>query len=230
MMVKVRRSLCGERFGRLTVLWQTDDYISPQGIHAAKWYCKCDCGNYCSVAGRELKNGDTKSCGCLKRGKNPKISEAKKTHGMSKTRIYYIWRSMKTRCNNPNDTAYHNYGARGIRVCDKWNNSFEEFHSWAINNGYDKLYTLERIDVNDNYYPENCKWVTMKEQQNNRRNNATYTVNGETKTLSQWAECVGMSRSALWNRIHKSGLTIEQAISFPKLKKGTRIDRIIREN
>lgn len=126
--------------------------------------------------------GRVKSCGCL-------INHNLK-HGMYKTKLYNVWYGIKRRCLHKNDPHYENYGARGISVCDEWKDDFLAFYNWAIENGYDenKKLSIDRINVNGNYEPNNCRWVTMKTQQNNRRNNHRITYKGETKTLQQWAE------------------------------------------
>lgn len=154
--------LLGQRFGRLTVIEESPVRINQQVC----WICKCECGNITKpILAGNLKKGHTKSCECLRT-----------KHNMHKTRLYEVWHAMKDRCYNSHKKAYKNYGGRGITVCEEWRNDFKAFHSWAIANGYDPNAkqgecTLDRIDVNGNYEPTNCQWVSMKVQQNNRRNN-----------------------------------------------------------
>lgn len=112
-------------------------------------------------------------------------------HGMSRTRLYKIWTDMKTRCNNPNTPYYYNYGARGISVCKEWSD-FEPFMEWSLDNGYTDKLTIDRINVNGNYEPENCRWITNLEQQSNRQSNHFLTYDGKTQTISQWADELGI--------------------------------------
>ena len=132
---------------------------------------KCDCGNEALVSTKSLRSGNTLSCGCLR---DEMISEVNKKHGMShKSRLYNVWVGMRQRCSDPNHISYHNYGGRGVRVCDTWND-YTSFEEWSMKNGYDPSApygkcTLDRIDVNGNYEPSNCRWVDFKTQANNKR-------------------------------------------------------------
>lgn len=122
-------------------------------------------------------------------------------HGMDGTKIYRVWGRMKERCNNPHNSSYHSYGGRGIKVCDEWNDSFIPFYEWALANGYEDGLTLDRENVNGGYNPENCRWITNLEQQRNKRNNHFVTINGETKTISEWSEISGVPPKTLRHRI-----------------------------
>lgn len=133
---------------------------------------------------------------------------------MSKEKLQRIYSNMKTRCYNPNSNRYHCYGGRGIRVCDEWKNSFQNFKEWAVNNGYADNLTLDRINNNGNYEPSNCRWVTNKQNTNNTRRNRLLTYNGETHTMSEWCEIIGIKLQTLSARIYR-GWSVDDAITKP---------------
>ena len=203
--------IAGQRFGRLTVL--SRDGSTKCGN--AKWKCQCDCGNVVSVNGAALRNGRTKSCGCLSRdSQNPRNTK----HGKSHTHLYSSWRSMKERCNNPNFKKYNLYGGRGIRVCDEWQ-TFEGFERWALANGYREdaprnERTLDRKDPDGNYEPSNCRWVSYAVQNQNKRTNRNITFNGETKTAAEWGRAIGGDRHSILKRL-ELGWSVERAITEP---------------
>lgn len=254
------KNLVGEKFGKLTVL----EYYgkNEKGYHL--WKCKCDCGNYAIVNNKSIKNGHTKSCGCIHRAKDltgkkfgnltvvKKVERknrsnqwlckcdcgkevvcyqynlergtstscgclrsyyAKKTrscHGESTSKFYKKWSSIKTRCYNKNTPCYKNYGGRGIKMCDEWLD-FWNFREWAYKNGYSEGLTLERIDVNGNYEPSNCKWIPMEEQAINKRNNSFIEYGGKKQTISQWSKELGVGKEVLSYR-YRAGWTPEECL------------------
>lgn len=195
------QDLTGLKFGRLIVLKLAfKKQRNKKGVRCY-WLCKCECGNTVNVLTDALKSGHTKSCGCL--GKEKRL-EANITHNFSNNRLYNIWSGMKSRCFNKNNKQYKNYGGRGISICNEWENSFIEFYNWAVNNGYKENLTIDRIDVNGNYCPENCRWATSKEQARNTRKNHTITYNGETHCIAEWAEILDIKYSTLTERVRKN--------------------------
>ena len=202
--------LTWRRFGRLVVV-HPDVNIGTR----TRWVCRCDCGNTLTVDARNLTSGNSKSCGCLKIEKS--ISRLTK-HGGKGTRLYSIWKGLKERCYNKNKKNYHIYGGRGIFVCDRWKDSFEAFRDWAMTSGYTDMLSIDRIDNNGPYSPENCRWATRFIQNRNKTTTRWITHKGKTLTLSGWAKILGLSASALHERIKKYG--IATALSFIKIRKG----------
>lgn len=201
------------KFGRLTPIYRDKDRVQPSGYKEVMWRCVCDCGNEVSVRSKLLLQGITKSCGCLVKERMSK--KASKHHGFG-TRLYSIWDSMRQRCNNPNCSAYKNYGGRGISICDEWDD-FAVFREWALANGYDELaergtYTLDRIDVNGDYAPDNCRWVNFRTQSNNKRDTIYVEYDGMSMPLSYWAETTGIKYCTLFAR-YKRGWSPERILS-----------------
>lgn len=182
-------------------------------------YCSCQCGQFTTLILSDLRNGHTKSCGCIHKETSTKKMKAirhlgernRLRHGASKDPEYYIWRSMKARCNNPKQIHYRSYGGRGIKVCDAWEKSFDTFISDMGKRPTTK-HQLDRIDNDGNYSKDNCKWSTPTEQQRNKRNNRIIEFNGETLTESEWCQRLGISRGSVSNRIRK-GWPLHRAVT-----------------
>lgn len=195
--------MTGQKFGLLTAV----KYVGER-----RWKFKCDCGGETITAGKNVRNGNTLSCGCEQKRR---ASKAKKTHGMTSSSEYGIWRTMKSRCYLPSDCNYHNYGGRGIKVCDRWVNSFENF--LADMGRRPSGMSIDRIDANKGYEPDNCRWTNDVTQANNRRNNRTITYKGETLTLAQWSKRLGGNPSLIRNRLN-SGWSVEKIVTTPVRK------------
>lgn len=207
-------NLANKKFGRLTVIKRDGTQTYSNGNKSSTWLCRCDCGNYKVVAYPNLVNGGIVSCGC----RRAEIFN-KQTHGKSKTRLYAMWAGIKSRCYYKNNISYKYYGARGIKMCDEWRNDFMSFYDWAINNGYDetlskKYQTIDRIDTNLDYTPDNCRFVDMTTQSNNKRNNVRYIYNNEEHTISEWARIFDMKPCTLGARLRR-GMSINEALEIP---------------
>lgn len=165
------------------------------------WKCRCDCGNIVFASSNSLRQGKTQSCGCFRHEltilNNRKVMTK---HGQSASRLYNIWAQMKQRCSNENNKNFRLYGDRGIFVCQEWE-SFEPFFQWAMSTGYEPSLTLDRIDVNGDYCPENCRWATNIEQGNNKRNTVYATINGEKRPIAEWARLYGIDVDTIRDRL-----------------------------
>ena len=190
------RNLTGQHFGNLVAIEKV-----PSRKGKSRWKCQCECGNITIVTAGDLTSGNTTSCGCKLKEAYHKNGIRLKKHGMCRTRLYTCWCDMKRRCTNPKNSHFKDYGGRGIKVCEEWNNS-TNFIEWALNNGYREELTLDRIDVNGNYEPSNCRWITIKEQANNTRRNINVEINGETHNLTEWARITGINIQTLRSRYH----------------------------
>lgn len=226
MKANAKHDLTGQRFGKLLVVQQAPDHVSSSGTRTTMWECVCDCGQRITCRTYSLTSGHTRSCGCLiyEESYRKACSERVMRHGDSrvghKSRLYRVWYAMKGRCFCQTDSHYHLYGGRGITVCDEWSSSYEAFKDWALKNGYNPEAphgdcTLDRIDVNGDYCPENCRWVTMKKQANNKQNSRLVEFDGKTQTVSEWAEESGIKPATLRQRLVESDWSIERALTQP---------------
>lgn len=190
-----------DRFGRL-VITQVGRLVGRNRY----FFCHCDCGNEKEIAGASLLRGATKSCGCL----NSEMSSArKKTHGLSDSREYTIWCGMRQRCEDPNVSAYKNYGGRGIEVCERW----LEFPNFIADMGESEGRTIERRDNEKGYSPENCYWASEKQQANNRRSNRVFSYAGKSLNIQQWSEKTGISYFTLRARLVIHGWPVKRALT-----------------
>ena len=211
-----RLNLTGRKFNMLTAI----KYFGKDERGKTTWLFKCDCGNETVKVATLVNRGIVKSCGCLSRNKNcgkGASASDRKTHGMSNTRMHHIWLGMKYRCSEHHGAAQKRYSERGISICDEWM-KFECFYEWAITNGYDENLTIDRIDNDGNYEPSKCRWVTRKEQNNNRSSNHKITYLGETKGIYEWSKELGIHPQYIYRYIAK-GYTDKQAIEHFKEKK-----------
>lgn len=202
--------LTGRRFGRLVVV----ERGANRKNGSARWVCKCDCGRITVVNAYHLKSGHTTSCGCFH---NENAAFIMEKHLMCNTRIYQIWAGIKKRTTHTSCKDSKYYVKKGVDICEAWN-EFEVFYQWAIENGYDDNLTIDRIDGSRGYSPENCRWVTQKVQCNNKSNNHFIEFQGEKRTVSQWAEKLGIKKCTLLSRIRK-GWSVEKVITTPVKKK-----------
>jgi len=201
----------GNHYGRLTVIKRAEN----NKHNAARWLCRCICGKETIVDGQALRAGNTKSCGCL----NEEVREAtcrkrSLTHGMTGSRLYYLWTHMKQRTQNPKNSKYKYYGGRGITLCEEWQ-KFEPFRDWSMQNGYNDNLTIDRINNDGPYSPSNCRWTTTEVQLNNRRDNVFLEFNGKKQTIAQWARELKMNVTTLWMRLYHYNWPIEEAFTKP---------------
>lgn len=207
--------ITGQRFGKLVAI----EFSHKNNCGKRMWLCKCDCGNYKTIDIHNLlrkTKTSTKTCGLCK-----KTMEGTKCykHGMSKKRVYKCYKLMKNRCYNTHNKRFYLYGGRGITVCDEWlgEQGSTKFINWALNNGYKDDLTLDRIDNNKGYSPENCRWATRKEQSNNLRCNKHYEYKGKIYTLSQLCDFLQLNYEFIYSRI-RLGWDIVKAVETPKIE------------
>lgn len=195
-----------QKFGRLTALYKLHNYHN----RGSYWLCICECGNLKEVYLGSLTSGATTSCGCYHK-EIAKVANTK--HGKRYTRLHKIWRDMKQRCYNKHNTSYKYYGKRGIKMCDEWLNDFMNFYTWAMTNGYNDKLSIDRIDVNGNYEPNNCRWATRKQQARNRRSNKYYTINGKTHCIKEWCKILNLNYKTVYTRLSR-GWLVEKALEM----------------
>lgn len=188
----------GETRERLTLL---------KYMKGGKGLFSCSCGATKAISISNVERGAVKSCGCYFKEKPNRL-----THGGTGTRLYNIWKSIRERCKTPSCSSFKNYGGRGISIYEEWS-SFATFKEWALSHGYSEGLTIDRIDVNGNYEPDNCRWATYKAQANNKRNNRYIEYKGQVKTLTEWAEKYNIKAATLWARLNR-GTDIEKALTM----------------
>lgn len=208
----------GDRFGKLSVIKE----VKPKLIKKGKYteaircvQCKCDCGNVVITSFSYLRIGHTKSCGCLQRSISSAIGKLRKTHGFSRTPLYRVYSDMKSRCSNSNHPEYHNYGGRGIRVCDDWIADYLVFHTWAMSNGYKKGLEIDRQDNNRGYSSDNCRWVTRIINCYNQRVTFMVEWEGEKISLGELCSRLKLNRNRIYQRIQRDGMSVEEAVNRP---------------
>lgn len=210
--------LSGMRFSRLTVI-RKSGYKKKESV---VWVCRCDCGTFCSATTNHLKMGKKKSCGCITR-ENAASGDHKRKHGMTRTKIYQTWLGIKKRCNNPNEPNFRNYGARGIKICKEWENDFSAFQDYvsALPHYGEEGYSIDRIDNDGDYEPENVRWATRHEQNTNRRDSIFYEEDGMKIPIIELAVIVGTPYPTLKSRYqqHREILTKEEK---EKLRNGSK--------
>ena len=188
--------LTGKTFNRLTVIKRAE--IEKKEVY---YLCKCTCGNEKIIRGKDLKYNKIKSCGCLKK---EKTTERNTKHSLRHTRIYRIWLLMQNRCFNSKYHLFKNYGGRGITICKEWKNDFVKFYNWSMANGYKDDLTIDRINVNGNYEPSNCRWATKLQQQRNTTRLRKITYKNETHCISEWADILGLEYNTLYYRFRRN--------------------------
>lgn len=225
-----RVDIIGHKFNRITVVSFAYTQKGKGRCYHLFYNCICECGNTCIIEGSKLRNGHTQSCGCYR---HKRQVEANTKHNGRYSRLYVVWCDMKGRCYNKNDKRYNCYGARGITVCDEWKNDFNAFQKWAEKTGYNPKAkrgecTIDRINNDLGYSPENCRWITNQKQANNKSNNVFLTYKGETKTIAEWSRITGIKQSTIQARIKYQNWSVEKALSQQvrkKIKKS--VDKII---
>lgn len=205
--------MIGLKFNRLKIIEGPFKHLQPSGQTKKKWKCECDCGVIGIYFEHKMKSGHTKSCGCYSI-ETHKV--AKLTHGKTNTSLFNIWVNMRQRCGNANNPAYHQYGGRGITVCERWLESFENFYE-DMGDRPSPKHSIDRIDNDGGYELKNCRWAEIDIQSHNRRDNVYLEHNNRRQTISEWADEVGIKRSTICQRIYRSGWIIHKALTTPLL-------------
>lgn len=205
-LMKQKQNFIGQRFGKLLIT----DFVDMRNRHS-RWAAICDCGNTSVAWGSSLKSGHTNSCGCLRVDVGVINGNKRTTHGMTKTSTYECWKAMRGRCEKTGNIGYKHYGGRGISVCDRWSS----FESFLADMGVAPIgMSLDRIDVNGNYEPNNCKWSTDSEQCRNKRDNRLVTAFGKTMPMAAWSDVYGVKAAVIRQRLNRS-IDAETAVSMP---------------
>lgn len=200
------KSIIGNKYGRLTVV-ALSGKIGGHNVYR----CLCECGGIAIARKDNLISGHTNSCGCLQ-------LERASIHNKSSSKLFKVWAGIINRCENENARQYKDYGGRGISICKEWRTNFQAFYDWAIENGYAYGLTVDRIDNDGNYCPENCRIASREEQANNTRRNVLIEYNGQRNSIAQWARRTGINEATLWNRL-RNGWSVEKALTAPVHKR-----------
>jgi len=210
-------NLFGMNFG----YWRVEGRAKQTSTGQSYWVCLCKCGNIRLVAKKMLQTGRSKSCGCQK---SELISRRVKTHGMTNSRLFRIWKGMLERCHKENNKDYHRYGDKGILVCDRWRGptGFSAFMIDMGNPGDDSKLTIDRIDGSKGYSPENCRWATQTTQHRNKCNNRILTLNGRSLVIAEWAEITGLKRCTISKRLNSYGWSVEKTLTTPAYPRNAR--------
>lgn len=216
----------GDRYGNLVIVKEIEPHITPCGTIRRRFLCKCDCGNTTTRTLVNLNKGNFHSCGCVDRERIGNLNR-KYTDEQRNSFLYSTWHGMRQRCLDPNSSHYKYYGERGITICDEWMNDYTKFYDWCIANGATKELTIDRIDVNGNYEPSNCRWVDTIIQANNKNQNRFIEYNGNKLTIMQWSRKTGIKEATIRMRLDKYGYNVGEALGY-EMHKTKQYDRVNR--
>lgn len=203
----------GDRFGLLTIIQEVEPHITPCGTIRRRVLCKCDCGNTTIRSLINLNKGNTHSCGCINKKRIGDLNR-KYTDEQRNSFLYSTWNGIKQRCFDTRSSHYKYYGEKGVTICDEWLNDFTKFFEWCIANGASKGLTIDRIDVNGNYEPSNCRWVDAIAQANNKSKNRLIEYNGEKLTVMQWSRKTGIKEATIRMRLDRYGYSVGEALGY----------------